>query len=312
MAYKTNLVNSNTSFGSMMENGFGIVTVMNAKVYDAKDFNFANYSPYTILSGLASRPVLCELDTLKVANVTQEGPTKTITGGKYSNALVKFGKSARLEMQDALGKAKAVEALCGGIREWSATDTNKYTTGLHFGEDFQGPKIIVGESFFIDKASGKQVDVNIIFYQFLPDSIFNLTQDAEGDASVFDMNGDLLITEVLIGTDGSQEELHGVFYSIIAKSDTNPVTPTTATVKINPVDPVNNTSITPSWPTDWPSGAQTIKKGATVSLPKIQALGYKFDGYYSDSTCTTAVVSDQFTVNEDINIYAKFTANAND
>ena len=218
MAYKTNLVDNNTTFSSMMENGFGIVTVMNAKVYDAKDFAFENYSPYTILSELASKPVLCELDTLKIANVTQEGPTKTITGGKYSNALIKYGKTARLEMQDALGTARSVEALCGGIREWSAGNVSN-TTGLHFGEDFQGPKIIVGESFFIDRETGKQVDVNIIFYQFLPDSIFNLTQDAEGDASVFDMNGDLLTTEVKIGTYDGEEELHGVFYYIIAKDD---------------------------------------------------------------------------------------------
>ena len=304
MAYRTNLSNADATFASMMENGFGIVTVMNAKVYEAPETSvFANSTPYNIISQLGNP--ICELDTLKIANVTQEGPTKTITGGKYSNALVKYGKTARLEMQDALGRAKAIEALCGGIREWGTGDTNKKTTGLHFGEDFQRPKTIVGESFFIDRATGKQIDVYVIFYQFSPDSIFNLTQDAEGDASVFDMNGDLLTTEVLIGTDGSQEELHGVFYSIIEKSDANPVTPTTATVTISLVD----LPITPSWPAEWSNGSKTVEKGTTVSLPTIQALGYTFDKYYSENTCTTAVASNEFTVNEDITIYAKFTVN---
>ena len=56
----------------------------------------------------------------------------------------------------------------------------------------------------------------------MPDSIFNLTQDAEGDAAVFDMNGDLLVTEVKIGNNGGTENteakpdtIHGLFYSIV-------------------------------------------------------------------------------------------------
>ena len=61
-----------------------------------------------------------------------------------------------------------------------------------------------------------QVKVAIIFYQFLPDSLFNLTQDAEGDATVFDMNGDLLTTEILVGQkEENTPTPHGVFYSII-------------------------------------------------------------------------------------------------
>lgn len=80
----------------------------------------------------------------------------------------------------------------------------------------------MGESFFIDRETGKQIDVKIIFYQFSPDSIFNLTQDAEGDATVFDMNGDLLTTEILLGTDEAKNTgvPHGVFYSILPNDET--------------------------------------------------------------------------------------------
>ena len=190
------------TFSDLMTNGFGIVTVMNAKVYEALT-DFTGKTAAAIVAEPGEE--LCSLDTLKIANVTMEGPNKTITGGRYSNPLIKFGKSARLEMQDALGKGEAIAALCGGIKEGDGT-----ITGLHFGENFVGPKMIIGDSFFIDRNSGSQVPVTIVFYQFLPDSIFNLTQDAEGDATVFDMNGDLLTTEITI--DG---EKHGVFYSII-------------------------------------------------------------------------------------------------
>ena len=216
MAYKTRLGGSNASFDSMMRNGFGVVTVMNAKVYDAPAASvFKNLTAYGVYDQYKNAECLCEIDTFKVANVTEEGPSKTVTGGQYSNPLIKFGKSARLEMQDALGRAEAIDALCGGITETEGG----VITGLHFGEDFVGPKMIIGDSFFIDRKTGQQVKVKIIFYQFLPDSIFNLTQDAEGDATVFDMNGDLLTTEILVGDKNEKPLVHGVFYSIIDETE---------------------------------------------------------------------------------------------
>ena len=225
MAYRTKLQSNNADFQGMMADGFGIVTVMNARVYPALDRKeYEQYTAYDIVSTYgATNPasnLLCEIDTLKIANVTMEGPTKTITGGQYTNPLIKFGKTARLEMQDALGRSEAIEALCGGFQEWNG---NSAVTGLHFGSDFAGAKMIIGDSFFIDKKSGFQVPVKIVFYQFLPDSIFNLTQDAEGDATVFDMNGDLLTTVIKVGDhDGSEEGmLHGVFYSIVDPNETS-------------------------------------------------------------------------------------------
>jgi hypothetical protein len=218
MAYKTRLGGNSATFDSMMKNGFGVVTVMNAKVYDAPEVSvLKGLTAYGVYNQYKVVDPICEIDTFKVANVTQEGPTKTVTGGQYSNPLIKFGKSARLEMQDALGRAKAIDALCGGIME----SEGGVITGLHFGEDFVGPKMIIGDSFFIDRKSGQQVKVKIIFYQFLPDSIFNLTQDAEGDATVFDMNGDLLTTEILVGdsAESATGVLHGVFYSIIDENE---------------------------------------------------------------------------------------------
>ena len=209
---------------------FGVVTVMNVKVYDTSEFEVIGTSKTTgwdhkqadaILAeiGTASSAVLCTLDTLKIANITMEGPNKTVSGGQYNNPLIKFGKTARLEMQDALGNVTAIDALCGGIAEGSGSNTYRTTStyALHFGGNFEGPKTLVGDTFFIDQPSGQQVQAKIIFYQFLPDSLFNLTQDAEGDATVFDMNGDLLTTNILISdtTGGTEPVSQGVFYSIV-------------------------------------------------------------------------------------------------
>ena len=114
--YKTNIVGGSTTFANMMEKGFGIVTVMNAKVYNANDAafeGFKNKTAYDIKDAESSADLLCEIKTLKIANVSQEGPTKTVTGGQFSNPLIKFGKSARLEMQDALGRYGVLENLYG-------------------------------------------------------------------------------------------------------------------------------------------------------------------------------------------------------
>lgn len=210
---------SDATFQNMIQR-FGVVTVMNAKVYEPlKVEDMKGKQADTILTELNKKTALCTLDTLKIANATQEGPTKTISGGQYSNPLIKFGKSMRLEIQDALGNAAALDALCGTVSEGqSSTSTGlnyKQVYAMHVTEDFNGAVTIVGDTFFIDQTNGQQVPVKIIFYQFLPDSLFNLTQDAEGDATVFDMNGDLLTTTITIKDRTGKDIQHGVFYSII-------------------------------------------------------------------------------------------------
>ena len=86
----TRLAASTDSFSKMME-GFGVVTVMNADVYSFDKTLIVNKRPEEILTTLETKkstkaePYLFTLDTLKVANVTVEGPSKTVSGGRYSN-----------------------------------------------------------------------------------------------------------------------------------------------------------------------------------------------------------------------------------
>ena len=154
MAAKTRLGGTTATFSKMMER-FGIVTVMNAKVYDTAkvmgEDEFKTLDAKAVLAKFeaaktAAAGLLCELDTLKVANISIEGPSKTVTGGQYSNPLIKFGKSARLEMQDALGNVDAIDALCGGVTEYAegSSDTTRTIDALHFGEDFSVPRTIIG------------------------------------------------------------------------------------------------------------------------------------------------------------------------
>ena len=221
---KTILEQSTTAFSTMIKE-FGAVTVMNAAVYNANGYDFtakdaagvlADFEKVTTFGTTAEKgtPIkLAFIDSLKIANLTMDGPSKTVTGGQYSNPLIKFGKTMRLEMQDALGRADVLEAFGGAVLETNGTDSNIKV--VHVTEDFTGPKTIVGETFFIDRNSGRQVPVRILIYQILPDSIFNLSQDAEGDATVFDMNADVLTTVIKTYDNTGADIKHGVFYSIL-------------------------------------------------------------------------------------------------
>lgn len=71
--------------------------------------------------------------------------------------------------------------------EKSVTGYKAYTVTNRF----PGPVAIIGDTFIVDQASGDQVPVKIVIYSFLPDAVFNLTQDAS-NAATFDLNGDVL------------------------------------------------------------------------------------------------------------------------
>ena len=248
----TGLTVSSVTFDDMLKNGFGIVTVMNARVFTkpiedllnlAEGEDLSNQKVHDIVKALLAldnqeKVNYIKLDTLKIANINQDGPTKTITGGQTGSALLKYGKTATIEIQDALGRADALELLGGATVETFEKETgsgeSQTNTGIaegslkviHFGDQFGGPKPILGESFFVDQKTGKQIKVYILIYEMLPDSIFNLTQDAEGDATVFDMNGSLNSKEICVGLTEGKNTTMNVFYSIVPQLDYKPITQT--------------------------------------------------------------------------------------
>lgn len=129
------------------------------------------------------KPIL--LDTLKIANISTEGPTKTATGGMAADTLLKYGKKFSVEMQDALGHARTLQELYGA-------DFSSNKQILAITDRFPGEKTLVGTTFVIDQATGVKQPIKICIPIFNCDGIFNLTQDAEGDVSTFDLNGQVV------------------------------------------------------------------------------------------------------------------------
>jgi hypothetical protein len=211
--------------------GFGIVTVMNVDAYTGPSAveleAFKSMAPNEILEYMTDGTVpasittlttekttmkrgdtgshLCYLDHLQTSTLTASGPDITISGGQYKNPLIKFGKSCRCEITDALGQKDALVAL-GGAEEDANGD-------LSITEKFPGPITIVGDVFLIDQKTGDHVKCKILMYQFLPDAVPSFSFDMN-NAATFALNGDLLSTEV--DSEGMQA---GVFYSIIGAFD---------------------------------------------------------------------------------------------
>jgi hypothetical protein len=174
-------------FKSLMNN-FGVVTVMDATIYKLK--TGYSYSGRGACSHGISRPLtpndfVCtglHLDTLKFSNFTQEGPTKIAKGGIHNNTIFKYGKTTRLEMQQVLGGY-------GVLQEFFGCEYDEEAKTLDVGENFPESFAIEGKTYFINQKTGRRVWVYIFIPCFIPDGIFNLVQDAEGDMATFDMNG---------------------------------------------------------------------------------------------------------------------------
>lgn len=182
---------------------FGVVTVMDVKAYKAvrHTAETENYEKgeWDAKTTLAAEPIFT-LDTLKIANINQEGPTKTITGGQNADTLLKYGKTVTIEMQDALGKYDVLQHIYGV----NYADNHQIAA---FTDRFPSEITLVGTTFVIDQATGAKQPLHVVIPIFLGDGIFNLTQDAEGDATVFDLNGNVLKFE---GGTASNKEPYSV------------------------------------------------------------------------------------------------------
>ena len=167
---------------------FGVVTVMDVDFYKAERFTTTSeenkegeWDSVTTFTGNK----LFSLRSLKISNINTEGPTKTEIGGKNADKLLKYGKTFTIEMQDALGHYEVLKNIYGA-------NTNTTGTIVAITDRFPSELTIVGTTFVVDQATGAKQPLKVIIPIFLGDGIFNLTQEAEGDVSVFDMNGDIL------------------------------------------------------------------------------------------------------------------------
>lgn len=154
------------------------VTVMDVEVYAKVDG-----TNYTLVPGGS-------LDCLTISNITQEGPRKEARGGLNATPCIRYGKTMRLEMEDVVMRS--------GFLEWFfdadiTSDTADHTdpTQISFTETFAKGIILVGTTYIVDKTTGNRQQAQIAFYNFLPDSVTDITMESEGDIGMIGIAGEL-------------------------------------------------------------------------------------------------------------------------
>lgn len=90
---------------------FGVVTVQDVMLLD-----------------ITTKTPLMYLDTLKISNITSEGQTKEIKGGRYADMLLvyNYGRTVNLEFQDALLSYQSMKNLWGAQLQEDATKITTY------------------------------------------------------------------------------------------------------------------------------------------------------------------------------------------
>ncbi len=183
---------------------FTVVTVMEP-----------TFSP--IVNGTADTSKSFVLDSLSISNYTEEGPRKTARGGLNARVVSRFGKTARLEMEDVIGRLSVLEGLFNAqaqtVTTGVAPDQVTTITALDMVDTFSGYFQIVGKTFIVDDKTGDRKWIELTFHNFLPDGLFSLTMEAEGDFGLFNIGGELFTNE------------DGAFFTIKDYDESAPVEP---------------------------------------------------------------------------------------
>lgn len=133
---------------------------------------------YAILATLAT------LECLTIANITQEGPRKEVRAGREAQPCIRYGKTMRLEMESVIFNSEVLATLGGatvaiGNTSYKATDI------------FPGSYGIIGDSYVVNKTSGEKELIWVTFSEYLPDGVYDITMESEGDIGMFNLAGEL-------------------------------------------------------------------------------------------------------------------------
>ena len=155
---------------------FSFVTVMEVQVFAAG----------TILSG--ATPIET-LTCLTMSNITQEGPRKETRGGLNARPCIRYGKTARVEMEDVVMRTEILE-------EFFGVDSTTTPGDFIFTETFpQDGLTLVGKTYIINKDTGAREEAWITIHDFLPDGILDITMEAEGDVGMISLAGEMFDTD---------------------------------------------------------------------------------------------------------------------
>lgn len=124
------------------------------------------------------------LDSLTISNITQEGPVKEARGGIHGKPIIRHKKTLRLEMEDVVARLETLEYFFG-----ATVDTAEETFAIT--DKFPKKLTLIGRTYVVDKDSGDRIWMKLKFENFLPDGVFEIGMEAEGDIGMIGIAGEL-------------------------------------------------------------------------------------------------------------------------
>lgn len=185
---------------------FAFSTVMDVEVFDKEVYFYEDTNGDVKAwdkplgeTGAAIVESIATLDSLTMSNITQEGPEKETRGGIASEPIIRFRKTVRLEMEDVVVTPAALKALFGARVTTETVQTGdtqnpsskEIITGFGVTDTFATMISLRGKTFVIERDTGERRWIDVTFNRFLPDSVFDMMMEAEGDLGVVNVAGEL-------------------------------------------------------------------------------------------------------------------------
>lgn len=158
-------------------NNFGFATVMDICVFKLKD---VGYDGVLTRQDFEHQPKIF-LNTLKITNLKEKGPTTTIKSGKMGIPVKKYGRTITMDINDALGKVNTLIEFFG---------LKQSGNRLYRDVNFTDALCLEGKVKVVD-TEAHVTDLYLFIPCFMPNGTLNINMDSEKTFGVFDLSGEL-------------------------------------------------------------------------------------------------------------------------
>ena len=128
------------------------------------------------------------IDSFQITNISMEGPRKEARGGADAEPLIRYGKTVTIELEDVFMREDSLKHFGGG-------EYNGGKTEVSFGTTFSSSTYTLVGTTFVVGQDGEEKPVTVTMYNFLPNQIFDITMESEGDIGVMNITGELFPNE---------------------------------------------------------------------------------------------------------------------
>lgn len=178
-------------------NNFGFATVMDVCVFKLHN---AHYDEVLNRNSFEHTPKMF-LNTLKITNIKEKGPNKTIKAGKHNLPVKRYGRTITMDINDALGRADTLKYFF---------NLKDHGNRIYRDVNFADALCLEGKVTIVN--SEAQTEQLYLFIPcFVPNGTLNINMDSEKEFGIFDLSGEIFPCFI---QENDRVKPHMEFYSI--------------------------------------------------------------------------------------------------